>query len=90
MDLDLSCNHINTKHCWVFYWGPLKGDLLKLLPDDGAKLLVHLPVLPETDFAAEVSGVASAAHFALGGKADLNSFEHKSGKLLYVICHLAD
>ena len=70
----LTCLH--NAHAWVFFWGPLKGDLLKLLPDDGAKLLVHLPVLPETDFAAEVSSVASGTHLALGGKADLKSFEH--------------
>lgn len=47
---------------------------MKLLPDDGAKLLVHLPVLPEAEHTAEVRGVASAAHLALWGKADLKKF----------------
>ena len=61
---------------WVSFWKPLQAKLLKLLPDDGAKLLVHLPVLSEAELTAEVSGVASAAHLALRGKADLRSFEH--------------
>ena len=47
---------------------------MKLLPDEGAKLLVHLPVLTEAELAAEVSCVASGAHLALRGKADLNKF----------------
>ena len=75
MELDLFCDNMftcnSTSHCLVFTWGPLKVKLLKLLPDDGAKLLVHLPVLPEAELTAEVSCVASAAHLALWGKADL-------------------